>query len=73
MLFKELLQNSKQEFLACNLNVSQQCISSWIKGRTVPNLEKISLISKLLNCSIDEVVLSLLETQKQNATKNKQT
>ena len=68
-LIKE--QAIKQEHLALKLGTTQQCISSWIKGRTSPNIKYLPLLANLLNTTIDTVVNALIEAQEQNATKNK--
>lgn len=57
--------------IAKKLNVSSQCVSQWIKGKREPSLDKLPKLAKALNCSIDEIVLALLDV-KQNATKTKE-
>lgn len=62
-------KNISQFYLAKKLNVKQSCISFWEKGKREPNLTQIYNLSKILGCSIDEIVMALLEAKHQNATK----
>lgn len=68
MNFKQLtiFHNFNQKLLAQKLNLTQQCISSWFCGRTTPNIQTMEKIKNTLNCSYDDLVISLLESQKKN-------
>ncbi len=65
MNFKKLLKLKKisQQDLAKIVNFKQQTISNWCTGYREPTLETLVKISKYLNVSIDEVVLSLIESK----------
>ena len=65
-MFKILLKTKKvsQTTLAKYLGISQSAISQWGKGSSLPTLNLIPKIAKILNCSIEEVVFSLLDTSK---------
>ena len=56
--------------IAKKLNVTSQCVSQWIGGKREPNLNQIYNLSKILNCSIDEIVMSLIAAKQQYAKKN---
>ena len=45
-----------QEDLASKLNVSRQSISKWESGQSLPDVEKIALISKIFNVSTDSLI-----------------
>lgn len=45
-----------QEDLANKLYVTRQCISKWELGISVPSLDMIIEMTKLFNCSIDELL-----------------
>lgn len=45
-----------QEGLAEQLNVSRQSIYKWESGQSYPEVQKLLLISQLLNCNLDELV-----------------
>lgn len=52
-----------QKNLAEKLFVSQRAISFWESGLREPDCNTICKLAKLLNCSIEEVVLSIIETK----------
>ena len=60
MRFNENLLNLRkqkgwsQEELGYKLNVSRQTVSKWEAGQTTPELEKLELLAKIINISIDE-------------------
>lgn len=56
--------------IAKKLSVKQSCISFWESGKREPSIELIPKLAEILNCSIEEVVLALIESKK-SATKNK--
>ena len=48
--------NMSQEQLAELLGVSRQAVSKWESGNSMPDMEKIMQLCKILNCSLDELV-----------------
>ena len=62
MKFSDKLQkirkenNITQEGLADKLNVSRQAVSKWESGIAYPDTEKLILISKIFNISLDELI-----------------
>ena len=48
--------NKSQEQLADKLGVSRQAVSKWESGQSVPDMEKMMQLCKILNCSLDELV-----------------
>lgn len=48
--------NMSQELLADKLGVSRQAVSKWESGQSMPDMEKIFELCKILNCSLDELV-----------------
>lgn len=49
-------QGWSQEELSEKLDVSRQSISKWESGQSIPDLERIILLSQIFNVSIDELV-----------------
>lgn len=49
-------KNYSQKFLADQLGITQGAISQWEQGKSTPNIEKLIELSKILQCSIDELV-----------------
>ena len=45
-----------QEELASNLYITRQCLSKWEVGQSLPNIEMIISLTKILNVSIDELL-----------------
>ena len=41
--------------LANKLNVNQTAISQWERGASYPSYEKLPILARLLNCTIDEL------------------
>lgn len=66
MNFKTLVMNSStsQTDLAKKLNISKSAVSQWNLNCT-PKIELIPQIAEALNCTIEEVVLALIETRNQ--------
>lgn len=66
--FKQLRkrQNVKQLNVKHCLLVSSACISQWESGKRQPSIEQLPKIAEVLNCSIEEVVLALIETKNQS-------
>lgn len=48
--------NLSQEQLADKLEVSRQAVSKWESGQSYPDMDKIIILCKLFNCSIDELI-----------------
>lgn len=48
--------NLTQESLAEKLNISRQAVSKWESGTSMPDMEKITLLCKVLNCNLDELI-----------------
>lgn len=55
---KELrqLRNYSQKFIADKLGITQGAVSQWEQGKSKPNTEKLIELSKILECSIDELL-----------------
>lgn len=47
-----------QEDVAFKLNVDRSTIAKWETGKSMPRADKLSLLAKLLNCSIDDLFKS---------------
>ena len=45
-----------QEDLANELNVSRQAVSKWESNNSYPETEKIIVLCKIFNCSMDELI-----------------
>ncbi len=52
--YREEIGLSQTE-LARKLNVTQQCISSWQTGRTIPKPYQMKMLSEILSVSINEL------------------
>lgn len=67
MTLKKLIENqqTKQDYIATQLGVKQQTISSWCSGRTEPKITYLLKLAKVLNCNLECVAFAILETQKQ--------
>lgn len=48
--------NMSQEQLADKLGVSRQAVSKWESGSSIPDMEKMMQLCKILNCSLDDLV-----------------
>ena len=48
-------KNMTQAELARLMGVSQANISQWEKGKALPQTDKLPLLSKILECSIDDL------------------
>ena len=55
---KELrgLNNMTQEDLALKLGVARTAVSMWETGESKPRLETLIQLSKIFNCSVDELL-----------------
>lgn len=45
-----------QRYVADYLNISQGAVSQWEQGLSMPSADKLPLLAKLLNCTIDELL-----------------
>ncbi|HAP4484501.1 MULTISPECIES: helix-turn-helix transcriptional regulator [Enterococcus] len=52
--YREEIGLSQTE-LARKMNVTQQCISSWQTGRTIPKPNQMKMLSEILSVSINEL------------------
>jgi len=50
-----------QEQLAEKLGVSRQAISKWELGDSIPDIEKIALLSKIYNVTTDSIILDTVD------------
>ena len=57
-------KNLTQEEIAKNLDVSVQSISKWENGHTFPGSATLPLLSQLLDCSIDAILLPIATRDK---------
>lgn len=48
--------NISQEQLADRLGVSRQAVSKWESGLSMPDMEKIMQLCKILNCSLEDLI-----------------
>ncbi len=48
--------NLSQEELAQELYITRQCLSKWELGQSLPNIDMIISLTKILNVSIDELL-----------------
>lgn len=55
----------KQIDIVRQLNTSTGCVSQWENGKRMPKIEQLPQLAKILNCSIEELVLALIETKEQ--------
>ena len=58
-------KNLSQDDLAEIIFVSRQSISNWERGATYPDIQKLLLLSKVFEVSLDKLVKGDLETMKQ--------
>ncbi len=49
-------KNYSQKYLAEKLGITQGAISQWEQGKSMPNTDKLIELSKILKCSIDELL-----------------
>lgn len=68
MNFKQLrkLNTTKQKTVASALEVSRVSVANYESGKRQPSIEQLPKIAEVLNCSIEEVVLALIETKNQS-------
>lgn len=58
--------NCKQSNIAKDLKISQPLISQWETGKRQPPVDILPKLAKILHCSIEELVYSIIETKKVN-------
>ena len=62
--------NLSQEQFADKMGVSRQAVSKWESGQSIPDMEKIMTMCKLLNCNLDDLLDDgVMGKSKQNDTK----
>ena len=49
-------KNISQIQLAAALGISQQAVAKWETGEAMPRAEKLSILAKILNCTIDDIL-----------------
>ncbi len=62
-------ENLSQEQLAEKLDVTRQSVSKWESGQSYPEMDKLIAISKMFNCTIEQLVngdVSDVNTQQKN-------
>lgn len=64
--------NLKQTYISFRLNTTQKTISSWETGKRSPSIEQLPKLAEILNCSIEELVLAIIETKNNAKTKDLQ-
>jgi transcriptional regulator with XRE-family HTH domain len=45
-----------QQDIAEKMYVTRQCISRWEQGITLPDIESIERLSKILNCNVNDII-----------------
>lgn len=50
------MNNMSQEQIADKLGISRQAVSKWESGLSIPDMEKMMQLCKILNCNLDELV-----------------
>ena len=66
--FGEILQNAMEEknishrFLADELSVSAAAVSQWVNGKTLPSLDKVLVISKILSVDVEDLIPASFKT-----------
>ena len=57
--------NLTQQTAATALGIRKETLSDWENGKAIPNVLMVPKLSELYNASLEEVVLSFVEVQKQ--------
>ena len=72
--FKDLRKHSglTQQMIANKIFVNQKTISNWEKGQREPSCQILPKLADVLNCSIEELVLAIIETKNNAKTKDLQ-
>ncbi|MFW6272944.1 MAG: helix-turn-helix domain-containing protein [bacterium] len=63
MTLKEILEPYKTKFIAEKLGVTVDMVRKYTYGISEPNIEKIMIISKITEHSIEEVVKAIAESK----------
>lgn len=69
--YLRVIKNMTQRQLALSLNCKQANISKYETGLTQPRIEQIPKLAEILNCSIEDVVIALINTQKEGSSNGK--
>ena len=67
MRLKDLRVNKdiSQKEIFIKLNLKQNTYSQYETGKRQPSLEMLPKLAKILDCTIDDVVMALIETKNQ--------
>ena len=58
-------QNDLKQVYICEcLKIKKNTFSQWESGKRQPSIEIIPKLAKILNCSIEELVLAIIETKR---------
>lgn len=49
------LNGRKKKWVAQQLGVSQEVLSRWINGRSMPSVNNLFKLAKILNCKVDDL------------------
>lgn len=63
MTLKEILEPYKTKFIAEKLGVTVDMVRKYTYGISEPNIEKIMILSKITEYSIEEVVKAIAESK----------
>lgn len=55
--------NLTQRDISNQLNVTPHAISQWENGKRNPSLENVKRLSKILHCTVDEILKGELENE----------
>lgn len=58
-------QNLKQDYLAYKLGIKQNTYSQWENGQCEVSITYYLKLMAILNCSIEELVLALIQTKEE--------
>ncbi|MDC3412505.1 helix-turn-helix domain-containing protein [Terrihalobacillus insolitus] len=45
----------KKKWVADQLGVSNEVLSRWVNGRSMPSVEKLFKLAEILNCKVDDL------------------
>lgn len=63
LMFFRKIKNITQAKMAKELNVTRVCVSQWESKVRFPNITMIPKMAKILNCSIEDIVLCFCEDE----------
>ena len=71
MSLKELrkTQGIKQSYICFCLNIKNNTYSQYESGNRTPSIEMLPKLAKILNCTIEELVMAIIETKQNNSEK----